>query len=35
LASKVATRYGREVLGEKIREVAERRMAGVGEDEDE
>ena len=29
LASKVATRYGREVLGEKIRELAERKMVGL------
>ncbi|KAF2463650.1 chromosome segregation protein-like protein [Lindgomyces ingoldianus] len=35
LASKVAQRYGREVLGEKIRELAERRLVGLeGEDED-
>jgi chromosome transmission fidelity protein 4 len=32
LANKVATRYGREVLGEKIRELAERRMAAMDEE---
>jgi chromosome transmission fidelity protein 4 len=35
LAGKVASRYGREVLGEKIRELAERRAAGREEGEDE
>ncbi|KAF3041531.1 hypothetical protein E8E12_005479 [Didymella heteroderae] len=34
LAGKVASRYGRDVLGEKIRELAERRAAG-GDDEEE
>lgn len=34
LASKVATRYGREVLSEKIRELAERRMVGLDDEED-
>jgi chromosome transmission fidelity protein 4 len=34
LAGKVASRYGRDVLGEKIRELAEKRAAG-GDDEDE
>lgn len=34
LASKVATRYGREVLGEKIRELAERRLVGLDDEED-
>ena len=36
LAQKVASRYGREVLGEKIRELAERRSVGLdlGEDEE-
>ncbi|KAF2182696.1 chromosome segregation protein-like protein [Zopfia rhizophila CBS 207.26] len=33
LASKVATRYGREVLGEKIRELAERRLVGLDEED--
>lgn len=33
LAGKVAMRYGREVLGEKIRELAERRMIGLDEDD--
>lgn len=32
LAGKVAQRYGREILGEKIRELAERRLLGGGED---
>lgn len=35
LAGKVASRYGRDVLGEKIRELAERRVAGREEGEDE
>ncbi|KAI8943449.1 hypothetical protein NX059_001458 [Plenodomus lindquistii] len=34
LAGKVASRYGREVLGEKIRELAERKALGRGEEED-
>jgi chromosome transmission fidelity protein 4 len=34
LATKVATRYGREVLGEKIRELEERRMVGLEGEED-
>jgi chromosome transmission fidelity protein 4 len=34
-AGKVAARFGRDVLGEKIREVAERRLVGLeGEDEE-
>ncbi|ORY07166.1 chromosome segregation protein-like protein [Clohesyomyces aquaticus] len=33
LARKVAQRYGREVLGEKIREMEERRMLGVEDEE--
>tara|TARA_R110002003_G_scaffold214_41_gene16359 strand:- start:23067 stop:25343 length:2277 start_codon:yes stop_codon:yes gene_type:complete len=35
LAGKVAARYGRDVLGEKIRELAERRALGDGDDEGE
>jgi chromosome transmission fidelity protein 4 len=31
-AQKVASRFGRDVLGEKIREVAERRMVGLDDD---
>lgn len=34
-AGKVAERYGRGILGEKIREVGERRVAGESEDEEE
>ena len=34
-AGKVAERYGRSVLGDKIREVGESRLAGYGDDEDE
>lgn len=34
LAGKVAQRYGREVLGEKIRELAERRLVGLDADDD-
>jgi chromosome transmission fidelity protein 4 len=34
LAGKVAQRYGREVLGEKIQELAERKMVGLDEDEE-
>lgn len=33
-AGKVAERYGRSVLGEKIREVGEQRLMGMDEDED-
>ncbi|KAL1654998.1 DNA polymerase alpha accessory factor Mcl1 [Didymella pomorum] len=35
LAGKVASRYGRDVLGEKIRELAEKRAAGGEVDEDD
>ncbi|KAF2197933.1 WD40 repeat-like protein [Delitschia confertaspora ATCC 74209] len=35
LAGKVAGRYGREVLGEKIRELAERRLVGLDGGEEE
>ena len=35
LAGKVASRYGRDVLGEKIRELAERKAAARGAEEDE
>jgi chromosome transmission fidelity protein 4 len=35
LAGKVAGRYGREVLGEKIRELAERKALAREEDDDE
>lgn len=35
LAAKVADRYGREVLGEKIRELAERRVGGLDADGDD
>ncbi|EOA88525.1 DNA polymerase alpha accessory factor Mcl1 [Exserohilum turcicum] len=35
LAGKVASRYGREVLGEKIRELAERKALARDDDEDE
>ncbi|KAF2854959.1 DNA polymerase alpha accessory factor Mcl1 [Plenodomus tracheiphilus IPT5] len=35
LAGKVASRYGREVLGEKIRELAERKALGREEEEEE
>ncbi|CAA9963641.1 DNA polymerase alpha accessory factor Mcl1 [Pyrenophora teres f. maculata] len=35
LAGKVASRYGREVLGEKIRELAERKALAREDDEDE
>lgn len=34
-AGKVAERYGRGILGDKIRELGERRLAGGGEEEDE
>ncbi|KAF2710932.1 chromosome segregation protein-like protein [Pleomassaria siparia CBS 279.74] len=34
LANKVATRYGREVLGEKIRELEERRLVGLDEEDE-
>ena len=34
-AGKVAARFGRDVLGEKIREVAERRLAGLEGEDDE
>lgn len=34
-AGKVAARFGRDVLGEKIREVAERRLVGLDDGEDE
>ncbi|KAK0626203.1 WD40-repeat-containing domain protein [Immersiella caudata] len=34
-AGKVAERYGRTILGEKIREVGEKRVGGFGEDEEE
>ncbi|KAJ9666070.1 DNA polymerase alpha accessory factor Mcl1 [Coniosporium apollinis] len=33
-AGKVASRFGRDVLGEKIRELAERRLVGLDDDED-
>lgn len=33
-AGKVAERYGRTVLGEKIREVGERRVGGMDDDDD-
>jgi chromosome transmission fidelity protein 4 len=35
LAGKVASRYGRDVLGEKIRELAEKKAAARGAEEDE
>ena len=35
LAGKVASRYGRDVLGEKIRELAEKRAAGTDAEDDE
>ncbi|KAF2003030.1 WD40 repeat-like protein, partial [Amniculicola lignicola CBS 123094] len=35
LAGKVAGRYGRDVLGEKIRDLAEKRVVGLDEDEEE
>jgi chromosome transmission fidelity protein 4 len=35
LAGKVASRYGREVLGEKIRELAERKALAGNDDDDE
>ncbi|KAK4455645.1 WD40-repeat-containing domain protein [Podospora aff. communis PSN243] len=34
-AGKVAERYGRTILGEKIREVGEKRVGGFGEDEED
>jgi len=34
-AGKVAARFGRDVLGEKIREVAERRLVGLEGEDDE
>ncbi len=33
-AGKVAERYGRTILGEKIREVGEKRVSGTGDDDD-
>ena len=33
-AVKVASRFGRDALGEKIRELAERRMVGLDDDVD-
>ena len=35
LAGKVASRYGRDVLGEKIRELAEKRAASGDDDEED
>jgi chromosome transmission fidelity protein 4 len=35
LAGKVASRYGREVLGEKIRELAEQKAAARDEEVDD